>query len=284
MSQSPYPIIAERRAQIFPRLEPAEIDRARRFGEAKSYSSGESVVKAGEVAPGLIVILSGKVQITQGRGLDLPETIVTQGPGHVVGELAQLSARPSLVDAEAVEPLECIVIPSGRLRDLMVQEAELGERIMRALILRRVGLLESGASGPIIIGHADQADVLRLQGFLARNGQPHRVLDSGSVSSAKTLIERFHVDVHHLPIVLCPNGKLLRNPSENELARCMGLVRPVDATKLYDVAIVGAGPAGLAAAVYAASEGLSVIVLDCRAFGDRLGRDYARRLLISGHR
>jgi len=149
----------------------------------------------------------------------------------------------------------------------MVQEADLGERIMRALILRRVGLLESSASGPVIIGRADQADVLRLQGFLARNGQPHRVLDCDSDPCATTLIERFHVDLHHLPIVLCPNGKLLRNPGENDLARCIGLVRPIEATKVYDVAIVGAGPAGLAAAVFAAPEGLSVIVLDCRAFG-----------------
>ena len=113
--------------------------------------------------------------------------------------------------------------------------------------------------------------MLRLQGFLARNGQPHRVLDSDSDPCAKTLVERFHVDPHHLPIVLCPNGKLLRNPGESELARCIGLVRPIDADKLYDVAIVGAGPAGLAAAVYAASEGLSTIVLDCRAFGGQAG-------------
>jgi thioredoxin reductase (NADPH) len=139
------------------------------------------------------------------------------------------------------------------------------------LILRRVGLLESGASGPVIIGHASHADTLRLQGFLARNGQPHRVLDPDSDSCAKTLIERFNVNAHHLPIVLCPNGKLLRNPSENELARCIGLLRPIDAKKVYDVAIVGAGPAGLAAAVYAASEGLEVIVLDCRAFGGQAG-------------
>ena len=142
---------------------------------------------------------------------------------------------------------------------------------MRALILRRVGLLESGASGPVIIGHASHADVLRLQGFLARNGQPHRVLDPDSDACAKTLIERFDVNAHHLPIVLCPNGKLLRNPSENELARCIGLLRPIDGKKVYDVAIVGAGPAGLAAAVYAASEGLEVIVLDCRAFGGQAG-------------
>src|SRR4029077_7631110 len=142
---------------------------------------------------------------------------------------------------------------------------------MRALILRRVRLLESGISGPIIIGRTDHVDLLRLQGFLARNAEPHRVLDSDSDSCARTLVERFRVDLHHLPIVLCPNGKLLRNPSENELARCIGLVRSIDATKVYDVAIVGAGPAGLAAAMYAASEGFSVIVLDCRAFGGQAG-------------
>src|SRR6202795_4097494 len=197
--------------------------------------------------------------------------MVTHLPGQFAGELAQLSARPSLVDADALEPVQALVIRSDRLGDLMVQEAELGERIMRALILRRVGLLESGASGPVIIGHASHADVLRLQGFLARNGQPHRVLDSDSDSCAKTLIERFDVNAHHLPIVLCPNGKLLRNPGDNELARSLGLVRPIDAAKLYGVAIVGAGPGGLAAAVYAASEGLSAITLDCRAFGGQAG-------------
>ena len=217
------------------------------------------------------MILSGKVEVTQGRGHDRREAIVTHRPGQFVGELAQLSARPSLVDADALEPVEGLVIPSDRLRDLMVQEADLGERIMRALILRRVGLLQSGASGPIIVGRADHADVLRLQGFLARNGQPHSVLDSDHDPCAITLVERFHVDPHHLPIVLCPNGKLLRNPTESELARCIGLMRPIDATKLYDVAIVGAGPAGLAAAVYAASEGLAAIVLDCRAFGGQAG-------------
>ena len=260
-----------RREQMFPTMGQADIDRLRRFGESKLYKKGEYLLRAGEVAPGLIVVLSGKVQITQGFGKDQRETIVTHQAGAFVGELAQLSAHPSLVDGEAVEDVQALVIPSARLRDLLVQEADLGERIMRALILRRVGLLESGGAGPIIIGHANDADVLRLQGFLARNGQPHRVLDSDSDSCAKTLIERFNVDVHYLPIVLCPNGKLLRNPSENELARCIGLVGPIDSTKLYDVAIVGAGPAGLAAAVYAASEGLEVIVLDCRAFGGQAG-------------
>ena len=256
---------------MFPTLAPGDIDRLHRFGEAKSYAKGERVVNAGEVAPGLIVILSGKAEVSQGDGFGRREIIVAHGPGQFLGELAQLSARPSLVNAEALAPTEVLVIRSDRLRELMVQEAELGERIMRALILRRMGLLASGASGPIIVGRPGHADLLRLQGFLARNGQPHRVLDPDGDSCAETLIERFRVDSHHLPIVLCPNGKLLRNPSESELARCLGLVRPIDATKVYDAAIVGAGPAGLAAAVYAASEGLSVIVLDSRAFGGQAG-------------
>lgn len=271
MSQPANPISIARRDQMFPALAEADLDRIGRFGEAVSYAAGEQIVKAGELAPGLIVVLSGKVDIIQGGSFGRRETIVTHGAGNFVGELAQLSARPSLVDVEAIEPVEALVIPSQRLRDLMVQEANLGERIMRALILRRVGLLESGTAGPIIVGPVDSGDVLRLQGFLARSGQPHRVLDSAADPCARTLIERFHVDIHHLPIVLCPNGKLLLNPGENELARCIGLVRPIDAGKLYDVAIVGAGPAGLAAAVYAASEGLSTIVLDCRAFGGQAG-------------
>ena len=130
---------ASKPAALNPTLAPADIDRLRRFGETRSYGLGERVIRAGNVAPGLIVILSGKVEVSQGRGLGRREIIVTHEPRQFAGELAQLSARPSLVDAEAVEPVEALVIRSDRLRDLMVQEADLGERIMRALILRRVG-------------------------------------------------------------------------------------------------------------------------------------------------
>ena len=127
-----------------------------------------------------------------GRGHSQP--IVTHGPGSFMGELAQLSDRPSLVDADATEAVEALVIPPRRLRDLMVEEAELGERIMRALILRRVGLLEVGAGGPVIVGSADQGDVLRLEGFLTRNAHPHQRLDPETDPCAQTLIERFHID------------------------------------------------------------------------------------------
>jgi thioredoxin reductase (NADPH) len=257
--------------QMFPILEPRDIERLKRFGKSVTYPAGTQIAKAGSLAPGFIVLLSGKVEVRQQTALEQREVIVTHQAGQFSGELAQLSNRPSLVDTVAVEDVEAFIIAPERLRDVLVQEAALGERIMRALILRRTNLLELSAGGPIIIGRADSNDVMRLQGFLRRSVQPHRVLDPERDADAAALVERFHIDIHHLPIVLCPSGKMLRNPGENELARCMGLVRRIDESRLFDVAIVGSGPAGLAAAVYAASEGLSTVVLDCRAFGGQAG-------------
>ncbi|PSJ62810.1 FAD-dependent oxidoreductase [Pseudaminobacter soli (ex Li et al. 2025)] len=265
------PIIETRRYQMFPVLEPSEIERVRRFGEIRSYAAGEAVATVGRVSPGVIIVLSGHVEVTRNDQSGNRAAIVTHGPGAFLGELAQLAGRPALVDAHAQDLLEALVIGPDRLRALLIAEAELGERIMRALILRRVGLLETGAGGPILVGRAENGDVLRLEGFLRRNGHPSQRIDPETDPGAKALIERFHVDVGELPIVLCPTGQLLRNPSEVELARCIGLVGPIDPSRLYDVAIVGAGPAGLAAAVYAGSEGLSVLVLDCRAFGGQAG-------------
>ena len=264
-------IIETRRHQMFPILEPAEIERVRRFGKVRSYSVGEAIAMVGKVGPGLTIILAGNVDITQHDESGRRTAIVTHGPGAFMGELAQLAGRPALVDAHAQGPVNALIIPTDQLRALLIAEAELGERIMRALILRRVGLLETGAGGPVIVGRTQNGDVLRLEGFLRRNGHPRQRLDPETDPEAKALIDRFHVDVGQLPIVLCPGGQLLRNPTEAELARCIGLVGPIDPDRLYDVVIVGAGPAGLAAAVYAGSEGLSVLVLDCRAFGGQAG-------------
>jgi thioredoxin reductase (NADPH) len=264
-------VIETRRHQIFLILEPAEIARVRRFGQLHAYGAGDALARVGEVGRGITIILAGQVEVTRRGEGGRRETIVTQGPGAFMGELAQLAGRPSLVDAHALEPVEALIIPPDRLRALLIAEAELGERIMRALILRRVGLLEIGAGGPIIVGHANDGDVLRLEGFLRRNGHPRQRLDPETDAEAQALIERFHIDPGQLPIVLCPSGEILRNPGENELARCIGMVGPIDPNRVFDVAIVGAGPAGLAAAVYAASEGLSALVLDCRAFGGQAG-------------
>jgi thioredoxin reductase (NADPH) len=261
----------QRHDQIYPTLDPLEIERVRRFGNPRAFAAGESLWTVGQVAPGLMVILAGRVAVTGRDQFDNRKPIGVHSPGNFLGELALLSSRPALVDAIAQEPVEALIIPSERLRALMIAEAELGERIMRALILRRVAILEAGIGGPIILGRAENGDVLRLEGFLRRNGHPYQLLNPETDAPAKVLIERFHVDPEQLPIVLCASGQLLRNPDEDQLARCLGLVRPIDPERLYDVAVVGAGPAGLATAVYAASEGLSVVVLDCRSFGGQAG-------------
>jgi thioredoxin reductase (NADPH) len=257
--------------QMFPVLEMHEVEQMRRFGEVRRWRDGERIATTGEIALGLIFVLAGEVIVTRREETPVHAPIVVHKPGMFAGELAQLSGRPSLVDSVAHGDTEGIIIPWQRVRDVLVAEADVGERIMRALILRRVGLLEEGVGGPIIVGRAVNPDVLRLEGFLARNAHPRQRLDPDTDSCAKVLIERFHIAAPDLPIVLCPDGQLLRNPSETELARCIGLVRSIDPDRIYDVAIVGAGPAGLAAAVYAGSEGLSVVVLDCRSIGGQAG-------------
>ena len=257
--------------QMYPTLSAGDIDRLRRFGHVETWRSGDPIFRIGDAGRGLMVVLSGRVAICGADDLGGRRPIVTHPPGGFVGELVQLSGRPVLVDATAEGDVEALVIEPARLRAVLVAEAELGERIMRALILRRVGLLESRTGGPVIVGSASDGRVLLLQGFLARNGQPYTALDPRSDADGRTLVERFHLDPGELPIVICPGGQILRTPTEVELARCLGLVGPIDPERVYDAAVVGAGPAGLAAAVYAASEGLAVLVLDTRAFGGQAG-------------
>ena len=260
---------ATRGDQMFLRFNDAEIERLSRFGERHSYRAGDMLARVGEPGPGVMLILSGRVDVSQSSGGERRH-VVTHERGNFMGELAQLSGRPYLVDEQAMTDVEAVAIPPDRLRALLIAEADLGERLMRALILRRVGLIEAGA-GPVIIGDEADADVLRLVNFLRRNGHPYQRLDPTGDTCAETLIHRFEVIAEELPIVLCPNGKLLRNPTEGQLARCMGHLEPIDSKKLYDVVVVGAGPAGLATAVYAGSEGLSVLAIDCRSFGGQAG-------------
>jgi thioredoxin reductase (NADPH) len=264
-------IIDTRGDQMFPTLGSREIARMRRFGDLCHYNEGEMIARVGAPSPGICVVLSGAIEILRHDEAGRAVPVVTHLPGAFMGELAQLSGRPALTDALARKAAEVVVIPPDRLRALLIAEAELGERIMRALILRRVALLETGAGGPVIVGRPDNGDVLRLAVFLRRNGHPHLQLDPDKDDEAKALVERFRIDPGELPIVLCPGGQLLRNPSEIALARCIGLVRAIDPDRVYDVAVIGAGPAGLATAVYAASEGLSVVVADCRSFGGQAG-------------
>jgi thioredoxin reductase (NADPH) len=257
--------------QMFPALTDKEIARMRAFGSERTFKDGDILFEAGKKSPGMFVILSGHVAITQRDGLGHITPVVEQGPGQFLAELSQLSGRPALVDGHAKQNVSVLIIPSEKLRALLVAEAELGERIMRALILRRVGLIQSGASGPVLIGTPETRGVARLQGFLSRNGYPYHLLDPATDKDAADLVERHSPKPDEFPLVVCPDGSVLRNPQEHDLAYSLGMIGHQTHGKLYDVAVVGAGPAGLSTAVYAASEGLSVAVLDTRAFGGQAG-------------
>ena len=172
---------------------------------------------------------------------------------------------------QAEGDVETLLIPTEGLRALLVGEAELGERIMRALILRRVALLKGGAAGAVLIGSSNAADVIRLQGFLTRNGYPHHLLDPARDLEAKEVISRYADIAGGLPLVVCPDGSVLGNPTEHDLSRQVGLTATTRSNFVYDVAVVGAGPAGLSTAVYGASEGLSVAVLDAALSAARPG-------------
>jgi thioredoxin reductase (NADPH) len=264
-------VIETRRDQVYPILTPAEVDRIRHFGHVQTFEPGALLVRTGERGHGLIVMLSGAIAVTRRDGVGNDHPINIHRPGSFLGELAQLSGRPWLVDGKALEPVEALVISPEGLRAVLVAEADLGEKIMRALILRRVALLEIGGGGPVIVGPANHPAVRRLVEFLQRNAHPLLLLDADEDPEAKALLERLHLTPGEWPIVLCASGEVLRNPTEVQLARCIGLVSAIDPDKLFDVAIVGAGPAGLAASVYAGSEGLAAITLDCSAFGGQAG-------------
>src|ERR1700687_4097483 len=255
-----------RHEQTFPSLTPQEIARMRRFGDIRTYKHGDMLFETGKPGPGMFVILSGHVAITQRDGLGHVTPVIDQVPGQFLAETGQLSGRPALVDGHAEGDVETLLIPPERLRALLVAEADLGERVMRALILRRVSLIQGGV-GPVLIGSSNSAGVIRLQGFLTRNGIPHHLLDTERDHDAAELIARYSPSPADWPLVVAADGTVLRNPSETDLARALGMMGGPAGDKIYDVAIVGCGPAGLATAVYAASEGLSAVILDARSFG-----------------
>ena len=257
--------------QTFPSLTPQEIARMRRFGEPRHFSNGERLFETGKPGAGLFVVLSGHVAITERDGLGHVSPVIDQGPGQFIGEIGQLSGRVALVDGHAEGEVETLLIAPDRLRALLVAEADLGERIMRALILRRVSLIQGGVGGPVLIGPSDGSGVIRLQGFLTRNGIPHHLLDPEKDADAAELIARYSPQATDWPLVATADGTVLKNPSESELARALGMIGGPAGNKIYDTAIVGCGPAGLATAVYAASEGLKVVVLDTRAYGGQAG-------------
>jgi len=262
--------LANRADQLSPQLSEAEIARISRFGTVRHYSLGERLVAAGEPNPGLFVVLKGRALTSLRDGLGHVMPFSSRGRGQILGEISALVGRSALVDVDAEGEVEALLVPHEQLRALIIAEADLGERLVRAMILRRVALIELGKVGPVLIGDPQSPEVLRLQTFLKRNGYPHQVLQPGQDEAADVMLSQYGAAAGHV-LVVCPDGSVLVDPSEQALGRCLGMIDTSVHDELFDVVVVGAGPAGLSTAVYAASEGLHVVVLDRRAFGGQAG-------------
>jgi thioredoxin reductase (NADPH) len=260
----------ERAAQIFPVLTPAQIDRIAALGSRTRVPQGEVLFDVGDQNTRFFVVLSGKIEIIQPVGA-IERQIVEHGPGQFTGEINMLSARRSLVRARTTEESELVVLDRGALRALVQRDPELSELLMRAFILRRVALLDAGNQDLVLVGSHHSADTMRIKEFLSRNGHPFTYQDVDSEPGVQAVLDHFQVGVNEVPVVICHGGHVLKNPTTDALAVLTGLDPQLDTTALHDVVIVGAGPAGLAAAVYGASEGLEVLVVESTAPGGQAG-------------
>jgi thioredoxin reductase (NADPH) len=266
-------LLEDRKSQLFPTLTPRQLEFAVRFasGPARRFEAGEKVFDVGDRNAGVWLVAEGGIIATRRDGLGRELLFATCGPGQFSGEVSELGGQASLAAACAA-PEGCVAYPfdAPHLRALLIGSADIGELMMRAFILRRVALLESGSVGSVILGEAGSSDTVRLRGLLSRNGYPHSFIDADG-PGGKGLVGRLGVQADDLPILICPNGTLLRRPSDAGAGVGLGIVPDLQPRSEYDVIVVGAGPAGLATAVYAASEGLSVLVLDSQSFGGQAG-------------
>jgi thioredoxin reductase (NADPH) len=262
-----------RSAQLYPTLTAQQVAAARRFAPAPpvQLAPGAIMFAIGERNAPAFLVLSGQADIRRRDGAGEEAIIITHGPGQLTGEIAQLAGRATLAEGRAgPHGCEAVAFDAAHLRALIIGSAELGEIVMRAYILRRTALITGGGAGCVLLGRSGEPALIRMEGFLTRNGQPYHVI-ADTDPDGRALIERLGLHDDELPVVLCPDGTVLKNPTDGALGSALGTAQDIDPAKLYDVAIVGAGPAGLATAVYAASEGLSVVVLDARAFGGQAG-------------
>src|SRR5438132_5959921 len=255
----------------FPILTPAQIARVAARGRVRRIPAGDIVYEAGKPVAHFLVITTGHIEAVQptAAGGDLP--IVVHGPGAFTGEVNMLSGRPSLARGRAVEATEAIELDREELLALVQTDSELSEIIMRAFILRRVALIARGVGDAVLLGSTHCAGTLRIKEFLTRNGYPHTTIDLDNDPSVQDTLDRFHVTMAELPVLICHGTDVLRNPPNEKIAECLGFNESIDQTHVRDLVIVGAGPAGLSAAVYGASEGLDVMALETHAPGGQAG-------------
>jgi thioredoxin reductase (NADPH) len=259
-----------RKAQMFPQLTTAQMARLEVLGTHSPMSKGEILVEPGDRNRPMLVVLSGSIEVVQ-TGMNGEVLVVVHTAGSFTGEMSTLQGIGSVVRARVRDPGEVLVISDDRLRTIIQTDAELSELFMRAFILRRVGLIAYQAGDVILLGSSYSAGTLRLQQFLTRNSFPYVNLDVNTDPAVQTLLERFHIKADDVPVVLCRGEVVLKNPSNEEVAACLGMNQQIDDHRIRDLIVVGAGPSGLAAAVYAASEGLDVLVLETGTPGGQAG-------------
>src|SRR6266404_1390006 len=261
---------AERREQMFPRLSAEQIERLSRCGERRHVSRGTILFDQGDTLRNFHVIISGEMEVVHpvdGR----EEPITVHSPGEFTGETTMLTGRRTLVRGRMREDGELLVMTPDALRKVVQSDAELSEIFLRAFILRRVALIANSGGDAILIGSSHSAATLRIREFLTRNGQPHTYLDVEKDPGVQVLLDRFQLRVEDVPVIICRYDKVLKNPTNEEVADCLGMNAAIEPAQVRDLVVVGAGPAGLAAAVYGASEGLDVLVVESNAPGGQAG-------------
>jgi thioredoxin reductase (NADPH) len=257
----------------FPRLSERHIDTLSKFAKRRHFAPGEPPFQAGVSPATFFVVLSGAVEIIDHSG-DEPRTVVVHQPGEFTGDIDILTRRVTVVSAAARGETEVLEVAPADIRRLIAEDPAMGDVILRAFISRRELLLESGFQGVRVIGSSNSRDAYRIREFLSRNQVPMKWRDIDTDPGASEMLRHFGVTDDALPVVVCGAESLLRNPSTRELAQAVGLKRPIG-TDVYDLVIVGAGPAGLAAAVYGASEGLTTLLLDADSPGGQAGASNA---------
>ena len=262
--------LSSRPDYIFPTLTPAQVARIAAHGTVRAVRAGEILVEEGAAVVPFFVVTAGHLEIVRLSGTE-ESLVAVHGPGQFTGEVNMLSGRRSLFQMRASEPGEVIEMNRESVQALVQTDAELGEILMRAFLLRRVELVAHGLGDVVLVGSLHSPATLRIKAFLTRNNHPYAYLDLDLDPDVQSLLDRFHVAVADVPVLICRGTTVLRNPSNQEIANCLGFNEAIERTHVRDVIVVGAGPAGLAAAVYGASEGLDVLVVEANAPGGQAG-------------
>ena len=256
--------------QIFPTLTPAQISRIAPHGHVRPMQRGEVIVEQGDRNVPFFVVVSGEVEIVRPSG-DVEMLITAQGPGQFIGEVNNLSGRPAVVRVRASRQGELIELDRQHMLSLLQTDADLGEIMMRAFLLRRVELVSAGVGDVVLVGSNHSTGTLRIKEFLMRNGHPYSYLDLERNTEVQNLLDGYHTAASDIPVVICRGEIVLRNPTNRQVADCIGFNETLDQTQVHDLVIIGAGPSGLAAAMYGASEGLDVIMLEASSPGGQAG-------------